>query len=201
MVIKLNQKTDVVIVVDLQNDFCPGGALAVPDGDKILPVVNNLTKKFDYVVATMDWHPENHCSFLAQGGQWPKHCVEGTWGALLHPDFDIDRIRYFLVVFKGFMQDRDDYSGFAARNASIELPLGILLREKWGKFRIFVVGLATDYCVKATVLDGLKLGFEVYVVTDAIAAVNVNPGDGERALQEMEDAGAQLCTSGDIISS
>lgn len=188
--------TDALVIVDLQNDFCPGGSLAVPQGDKIVPVVNKLMPLFLHVMATKDWHPENHCSFKI----WPSHCVQDTFGAEFHPDLEAGLIAH--IFYKGYLMERDDYSGFKGISLVWTLiDMGVFLEarlRKLGVGRIFVTGLATDYCVKATVLDGLKLGFEVYVVTDAVAAVNVKKGDGKRALEEMVVAGAKLCKSKDI---
>ncbi len=173
-----------LVLVDIQNDFCPGGALAVKDGDQVVPVANALMPKFPVVVATQDWHPADHCSFQPQGGPWPPHCVQGTPGAELHPGLEQSRIT--ARVQKGFQRDRDAYSGFPG--------LDDVLQSHHVK-RIYVMGLATDYCVRATVLDGLKRGYEVYVVTDGVRAVNVKPDDGARALEEMQRAGAKLITS------
>lgn len=169
-----------LILVDIQNDFCPGGALAVRDGDQVVPVANRLSPKFPVVVATQDWHPANHCSFKI----WPPHCVQDTPGAELHRDLDQSRIT--CRVRKGFARDEDSYSGFPG--------LDEVLREH-GVKELFVVGLATDYCVRATVLDGLKLGYEVNVVTDGVRAVDVKPGDGAKALAQMAEAGAALLES------
>lgn len=202
--VKVNENTDALVIVDLQNDFCPGGSLAVPGGDEIVPVVNRLMPFFETVVATRDWHPENHCSFIVNGGSWPVHCIIYSKGAAFHPGLERG---YVLQIFsKGYHQYRDDYSGFAgisgygwderlAPRFLAEQHILDRYLKNWGRKRIFVVGLATDYCVKATVLDGLKLGFEVVVIEDGIRAVNVNPDDGKKAIQEMKDAGAKFITS------
>jgi nicotinamidase/pyrazinamidase len=175
-----------LIVVDFQNDFCPGGSLPVPDGDKIAPLINKLAQKFKTVITTQDWHPPNHVSFVAQGGQWPVHAVMGTFGAELHPDFDATVAS--ARVIKGNNPDKEAYSAFQ------DTDLHDIL--KGGNFdRVFICGLATDYCVRATVLDALRLGYEVYLVEDAVRAVNVNPDDGENALAEMQTAGAKLIHS------
>ncbi len=185
--------TDALIIVDLQNDFCSGGALAVSGGDEIVPVVNKFMPLFLHVMATKDWHPENQSSFKDNGGIWPVHCVQNTFGSEFHRNLDARLIQD--IFCKGQCRDRDDYSGFMGISATGFLDLGLTER---GIRRIFVVGLATDYCVKATVLDGLALTFEVYVITDAIAAVNVKKGDGKKALEEMVAADAKLCKSKDI---
>ena len=184
MKIKLREK-DALIVVDLQNDFCPGGALAVPEGDKIVPVLNAYIERFSnsrsIIVATRDWHPENHISFAEQGGIWPKHCVQNTKGAEFHPDLKLPSDS--IIVSKATEPDKEAYSGFDGTN------LEKLLKGK-GVTRLFVGGLATDYCVRATVLDALRLGFCVFLLLDAIKGVNVQPEDSERAIVEMLEKGA-----------
>ncbi|MEO0239035.1 MAG: bifunctional nicotinamidase/pyrazinamidase [candidate division WOR-3 bacterium] len=184
MKIKLREK-DALIVVDLQNDFCPGGALAVPEGDKIVPVLNAYIERFSnsksLIVATRDWHPENHISFAEQGGIWPKHCVQNTKGAEFHPDLKLPSDS--IIVSKATEPDKEAYSGFDGTN------LDKLLKGK-GVTRLFVGGLATDYCVRATVLDALRLGFCVFLLLDAIKGVNVQPEDSERAIVEMLEKGA-----------
>lgn len=180
-----------LILVDIQNDFCPNGALAVTEGDLIVPIVNRLISRFPLVVSTQDWHPANHISFKAQGGTWPPHCVQGTTGAELHPDLNTDTIA--LYFRKASAPDKDDYSEFAGKDEQGR-SLDEVLRG-YGVKKIYVVGLATDYCVLETVLDGLKYGYEVYAVTDAMRAVNVNPDDGEKALYKMVSSGAHLVTS------
>jgi nicotinamidase/pyrazinamidase len=188
-----NFKNAALVLVDIQNDFCPGGALAVRDGDEIVPIVNQLILHFPVVVATLDWHPADHCSFRVQGGPWPPHCVQGSRGAELHPDLDTSRITF--NVRKAFTRDKDEYSEFAGVDEK-----GRSLRELLRNVKqLYFVGLATDYCVRATALDALKLGYEVFVVTDAVRAVNVKPGDGKRALAEMERAGAHLGTSAELL--
>jgi len=173
------------VIVDFQNDFTPGGALAVPEGDAIADRLNELAAdpRFDLVVATRDWHPPDHGSFADRGGPWPVHCVQDTDGAELHPA--LDRSRVDVIVDKGQDQDTEGYSGFQGTR------LGELLRER-GIDRLTVVGLATDYCVKNTALDALREGFEVEVDTAAVRGVDVEEGDSERALEEMRDAGAKV---------
>src|ERR687896_664227 len=172
-----------LVIVDFQNDFCPGGALAVPDGDEIAPRVNELTASGDYavVVATRDWHPPDHGSFAEQGGPWPVHCVAGTPGAQLHPALDESRVDE--VVDKGQDPTTEGYSGFDATN------LAELLRER-DVDQLTIVGLATDYCVKNTALDALREGFAVTVASTAVRGVEVERGDSERALAEVRAAGA-----------
>ena len=174
-----------LVIVDFQNDFCPGGALAVPDGDAIAGRLNDLagSGEYDFVVATRDWHPPDHNSFAAQGGPWPVHCVAGTPGAELHHALDPTAID--VVVDKGQDRSTDGYSGFEAT------PLADLLREHEVD-HVTVVGLATDYCVKNTALDALRNGFHVTVDSTATRGVEVEPGDSERALAEVRAAGASV---------
>ena len=173
------------MIVDFQNDFTPGGALAVPQGDEIAEKLNELaaSDRFDLVVATRDWHPPEHSSFAGQGGPWPPHCVAGTEGAELSPGLDAALVD--VVVDKGTDPTTEGYSGFDGTD------LAALLRER-GIEEITVVGLATDYCVKNTVLDARRLGFEVDVDAAGIRAVDVEPGDGQRAIDEMTAAGARV---------
>ena len=174
-----------LVIVDFQNDFTPGGALAVRDGDAIAARIDELARSGDYdlVVATRDWHPPDHGSFAAQGGPWPVHCVRGTPGAELHPA--LDRALVDVVVDKGQDPGTEGYSGFEATN------LAELLRERRID-HVTVVGLATDYCVKNTALDALRKGFGVTVDSTAVRAVEVQPGDGERALEEVRAAGGSI---------
>jgi nicotinamidase/pyrazinamidase len=174
-----------LLIIDFQNDFTEGGALAVPDGDAIAGRVNELidSGEFDLVVATRDWHPPDHESFREQGGPWPPHCVQGTVGAELHDRFD--RARVDVVVDKGQDPATEGYSGFDATG------LEDLLRER-GVDAVCVVGLATDYCVKHTALDAAGAGFAVEVRASATRPVEVKPGDGARALQELRDAGVEV---------
>jgi nicotinamidase/pyrazinamidase len=174
---------EALIVVDVQNDFCPGGALAVHRGDEVVDPVNDLAAATAYVVATRDWHPPNHGSFVGNGGPWPIHCVRDTEGAQLHALLDRDRID--AIVDKGQARDSDGYSGFEAT------ALEALLRDH-GVELVHVAGLALDYCVKATALDAKRAGFDVVVHLGATRAVDVNPGDGKRAAAELEQAGVRL---------
>ena len=172
-----------LIVVDVQNDFCPGGALAVPDGDAVVEAVNRMAADHELVVATRDWHPPDHGSFAAQGGPWPVHCVQGTAGAELHPGVDQGQID--VIVDKGQVSDREGYSGFEGTE------LERLLRES-GVDAVDVAGLALDYCVKATALDARRAGLDVTVHRGATRAVEVEPGDGERAVAELRAAGVEV---------
>jgi nicotinamidase/pyrazinamidase len=177
--------SEALLIVDFQNDFTPGGALAVERGDEIAGRLNELAAdpRFELVVATRDWHPPDHGSFREQGGIWPVHCVQGTHGAELNPA--LDRSLVDAVVDKGQARDTDGYSAFEAPE------LEPLLRER-GVERITIGGLATDYCVKNTALDALRLGFDVTVDPDAVRGVEVEPGDSERALDEVRAAGAAV---------
>lgn len=176
-----------LLVVDVQNDFCPGGTLAVPNGDRVVPVINRLMDKFPLVVASKDWHPHETVHFQ----KWPVHCVHNTRGAEFHPQLDSAKIKQ--VFLKGTGNKDDGYSAFEATN----LDLAKYLKEQ-GVTDLYVTGLATDYCVRASALDAIRLGFKTYVVTDAVAAVNVQPGDDQKALDEMQKAGATLVQSTDI---
>jgi nicotinamidase/pyrazinamidase len=172
-----------LIVVDVQNDFCPGGALAVPDGDAVVDAVNRMAADAPFAVATRDWHPPDHGSFAAQGGPWPVHCVRDTPGAQLHPGIDASHID--AIVDKGQASHLDGYSGFE------ETDLERLLREH-DVDTVDVAGLALDYCVKATALDAKRAGLNVIVHRDATRAVEVSPGDGERAVAELRAAGVEV---------
>jgi nicotinamidase/pyrazinamidase len=183
--------TDALIVVDVQNDFCPGGALAVPDGDEVVPVINELMPRFRHVIATQDFHPHGHSSFISEGGPWPEHCVQGTPGAEFHPALDMPRVDE--IVRKGTDPATDGYSGFAGT------ALADRLRAR-GIERVVVTGLATDYCVRATIVEAIEHGFDAVVLTDAVRAVDVAPGDGDEALEDMSRAGATLVASDGLNS-
>ncbi len=183
---------DGLIIVDLQMDFCPGGALAVAEGDAVVSPVNALLDIPRWMkVATRDWHPADHASFQEQGGIWPVHCVAETPGAAFHPQIRAEKVE--MVVSKATTRDAEAYSGFDGTSLANDL------RAK-GIGRLFVCGLATDYCVKATALDARREGFDVVVVEDAVRAVNVDPEDGENAIEEMRAAGCVFALSGDIRS-
>jgi nicotinamidase/pyrazinamidase len=186
-----------LVVVDLQNDFAdPAGGLSVAGGDRIVPTVNGEIAMASAAGATIaftqDWHPESTPHFAKDGGIWPVHCVADSWGAELHPDTVVPRTA--LRVHKG-ANGEDGYSGFTMRDPvggeTIPTELEGLLRERDVR-RVVVVGLATDYCVKATALDARRLGFDTFLLTDAIAAVDLAPGDGARAIDEMREAGVGL---------
>src|SRR4051794_37900673 len=176
---------EALLIIDFQNDFCPGGALPVPDGDAIAARVKELldSGRFDLVVATRDWHPANHNSFAAQGGPWPPHCVQGTEGAELHPSLDRERIDH--VVDVGTAPEDEGYSGFEKSDLA-----DILERHKIDA--VTVVGLATDYCVRATALDALAAGLNVTVDRHGVRGIDVESGDSERALAEIEKAGGAV---------
>jgi nicotinamidase/pyrazinamidase len=182
---------EALIIVDVQNDFCAGGALAVPDGDAVIEPVNRLAHEIPLVFATRDWHPPDHHSFATFGGPWPVHCVRDTPGAQLHPRLDADRID--AIVDAGRTPEAEGYSGFEDTN------LEQLLREH-GVDTVHVAGLATDYCVRATARAAKELGFDVVLHRDAIRAVDVKPGDGERAEAEMVEAGIRVTGSAPTVS-
>jgi nicotinamidase/pyrazinamidase len=176
-----------LIIVDVQNDFCPGGSLAVARGNEVVAPLNRLAGEFldrnEPVFKTRDWHPEKTKHFAAYGGTWPVHCVQGTRGAEFHPML-LDDPRE-TIISKGIDERADGYSGFDGTN------LARLLREE-GVEEVWVGGLATDYCVKHTVLDALRLGFRVKALADAMRPVNLDPEDGAQAIQEMRAAGAEI---------
>jgi nicotinamidase/pyrazinamidase len=174
---------DALIVVDVQNDFCPGGALPVPDGDAVVEPINRLMEEIPFTVATRDWHPPNHDSFAAQGGPWPVHCVAGTGGAELHPKLHTSQID--AIVDAGRKPEDEGYSGFE------HTDLERLLRDH-GVDRVHVAGLALDYCVRATALDAHQAGFDVVLHRGATRAINVDPGDEERTLEELREAGVEV---------
>lgn len=200
-----------LILVDLQNDFCPGGALAVARGDETIAVANRILPHFGVVAATQDWHPANHRSFAANHpgkhpGEmidlnglmqvlWPVHCVQDTKGAELRAD--LDRARITEVIQKGTDPAIDSYSGFFDNGKRKATGLAEWLRARWIQ-QVYVMGLATDYCVRATALDARTLGFDVWVVQDGCRAVDLKPGDGERALAELRGAGCAIVESGAI---
>ena len=181
-----SEKKQALIVVDVQNDFCPGGTLAVAHGDEVVPPLNKLIAEFlqrgDPVFKSRDWHPPTTKHFADFGGTWPVHCVQGTKGAEFHPDLTDDaRIQ---IISKG-LGDEDTYSAFDGTDLAAQL-------HKLGVDEVLVGGLATDYCVKNTALDALKEGFAVKALTNAMRPVDLQPGDGERAIEEMRRAGAEI---------
>jgi len=182
-----------LLLVDLQNDFFPGGALAVPGADVLIPLINTYIKHFSRqgwaILATRDWHPANHASFTEQQGPWPVHCVQGSRGAQFHSDLVMPP--GMMVISKGTDPKKDAKSGFDGSSLADRL-------EDLDVQTLFVLGLATDYCVKHTVLDGCTHGFRVVLLTDATKGVNRQPDDFQKALQEMTDAGAVLANIGDF---
>lgn len=184
---------DALLIVDVQYDFLPGGALGVPDGDRVLAPINNAIALFRArglpIFASRDWHPANHCSFREQGGPWPPHCVADTAGAAFSSDLDLPATA--TLIYKATRVDEEAYSVFGGTGFE-----GMLRAA--GVRRIFIGGLATDYCVLATTRDACLLGFSVVVLTDAVCAVDVHPGDGERALAEMRQLCAQFTTSKEL---
>ncbi len=199
---------NALILVDIQNDFVPGGALAVPEGDQVAGVANRLIPHFDLVVATQDWHPADHMSFASQhpgreiGEQvdldgltqilWPDHCVEETSGAEFVADLDADAIDQ--IIRKGTDRTIDSYSGFFDNGHRKSTGLGDYLNSR-GVDRVYIMGLATDYCVKFTALDAVELGFETNLIQDGSRGVNLNPGDVEQAIKEMQTAGVRVVDS------
>lgn len=194
MRISLTEKS-ALIIVDVQNDFLPGGALPVPNGNSVIEPLNRYIELFNKnrlpVFATRDWHPKDHVSFKERGGPWPSHCVQNTYGAQIPEKLKLpSNVR---IIDKAFSPDRDSYSGFQETVLDLEL-------RRLSVRRLFIGGLATDYCVKATVLDSLELGFETILLLDAIKGVDVNPGDSENAIRTMILKGAIAITSEDLVS-
>jgi nicotinamidase/pyrazinamidase len=203
-----------LILVDIQNDFLPGGALAVPDGDAVVPVANELQAAFSLVAATQDWHPANHGSFAVNhpGKKvfeqiewnglpqtlWPVHCVQGTWGAEFAPALRRERIAK--IFHKGTDAGIDSYSGLFDNGRRKSTGLGEWLKAS-GVAEIFVCGLATDYCVKFTALDGARLGFKTHFIQDASRGVNLRPNDVRDAIAEMNRAGVATVQSADVLKS
>ena len=201
-----------LIIVDVQNDFCPGGALAVPQGDEVVPIINRLTQSgyFDVIVATQDWHPSDHLSFASQHGKtpgelielngqpqvmWPDHCVENSRGAELVSNLESSRITR--IFQKGQKREVDSYSGFFDNDHQTETGLGEYLKsQQVGE--VFVCGLATDYCVKYSALDAKALGFKTSLIEDASRGVNLNDGDVEKAVEEMKANGVLVVQSTDL---
>jgi nicotinamidase/pyrazinamidase len=200
-----------LLLIDLQYDFCPGGALAVAHGDETIPIANRLMPKFPTIIATQDWHPKNHGSFAVNnegkkpydmgelGGlpqvMWPAHCLQGTRGAELHADLDRNLITE--VFRKGTDPEIDSYSGFFDNGHKKSTGLGDWLKQRDIK-KLYILGLATDYCVKFTALDARQLGFEVAVVVDGCRGVELAPGDSDKAFAEMRAAGASLVESASV---
>jgi len=208
----LNSATDALLVIDLQNDFCPGGALEVAGGDEIVPVVNSLARRFAHVVLTQDWHPRAHISFAnahpgarpyqtiaaPYGPQalWPDHCVQNTAGAALHPGLSIPHAE--LILRKGFRREIDSYSAFLENDHFTPTGLAGYLRERSLK-RLFLCGLAYDFCVRFSAIDGTALDFECVVIEDATRAVGL-PGSVEATDQAFEEAGIQRVQAEDLLA-
>jgi nicotinamidase/pyrazinamidase len=182
-----------LILVDIQNDFCPGGSLAVKEGDAVVSIANELQKRFPLVVATKDWHPPGHSSFVSL---WPPHCVQETAGAEFVAGLDTSRVAR--VFLKGTDPEVDSYSGFFDNEHLRATGLGDYLKGR-GVTDVFVIGLATDYCVKFTALDAVMLGFKTTVIEDACRGVEVQEGDTRRALVEMAEAGVQITESRTLL--
>ena len=207
---RIDLNRDAFLAIDVQNDFCAGGALAVPDGDAVVAPINDLIARFTHVVATQDWHPVDHASFapnhagaapfskisMPYGEQtlWPSHCVQGTAGAAFHPKFAFDRAT--AIIRKGWRRDVDSYSAFFENDRVTPTGLGGLLRER-GVARVFLAGLATDFCVSFSALDARRLGFEAFVVLDACRAIDLD-GSRASALAAWEKAGVAVVTAADI---
>lgn len=201
-----------LLIVDVQNDFCPGGALEVPAGDRIIPVINSLSSTFNTVILTQDWHPKGHSSFasthekkepyetieMPYGEQvlWPDHCIQGNKGAAFHPDLEVNRGQ--LIIRKGFRKDIDSYSAFFENDQKTPTGLTGYLRER-GVKTLYVTGLATDFCVRWTVLDGMSENFDVFVVEDAVRGIDIE-GSVEQAWNEMASAGAKKVSSAELLS-
>ena len=199
-----------LLIIDVQNDFCPAGKLAVPEGDQIIKPINALLSLFEYVVQTQDWHPSDHLSFasnhvgkkayetidMSYGEQvlWPDHCVQNSKGAEFHPD--LDTTKSTLIVRKGFRRNIDSYSAFTENDRKTTTGLHGFLRSV-GISRLFLTGLATDFCVKWSALDAINYGFETYLITDAVRGINLN-NSVEFAMQEMKDAGVKFITSAEL---
>ncbi len=204
--------TDALVIIDIQNDFCPGGSLAVPCGDETIPVANRLARLFGTTILTQDWHPAGHSSFasaytgkapfetteLAYGTQvlWTDHCVQGTPGAAFHPDLDVDAAQ--LVIRKGFRPGIDSYSAFYENDKTTATGLAGYLRER-GITRVFFVGLATDFCVAYSAEDAVRCGFEAFVVEDGCRGIDLN-GSVAAAKDRLTAAGVRFITSTDIIT-
>ena len=202
-----------LILVDIQNDFVPGGALAVAEGDKVVPVANRIQSAFDLIVATQDWHPANHGSFASQhpGTKpgdvidlngiaqvlWPDHCVQRSRGAEFHPGLETRRIA--AVFQKGVDPEIDSYSGFFDNGHRRGTGLAEYIRSR-NVTDVYIAGLATDYCVKFTALDARSLGLNVFIVEDACRGVNLNPGDSAAAIDQMQAAGVHAITSDDLVA-
>jgi len=203
----ITQDSDVLIVIDVQNDFCPNGALAVQHGDEVVPLINEMSSKFEHVVLTQDWHPAGHSSFasshpgkhpfetteLDYGVQvlWPNHCVQGSSGAEFHPGLNLNDVE--MIIRKGFRKDIDSYSAFFENDHKTPTGLTGYLRTR-GFSRVFLAGLATDYCVAYSAIDARREGFDVVVIEDACRAINLD-GSLNQAMHDMQQASVSLIAS------
>ena len=199
-----------LLIIDVQNDFCPGGNLAVPEGDAVVPIINKLIDQFDIIIQTQDWHPANHSSFasnhagknpydtieLEYGTQvlWPNHCIQNSLGAAFHPELNTEKTQ--VIIRKGFRAKIDSYSTFFENDKITATGLSGYLRER-GVEELYATGLATDFCVKWSILDGLQEGFKMFLVQDAVRGIDLN-GSLQSALDEMKEKGAVFITSDQI---
>jgi len=199
-----------LLIVDIQNDFCPGGALAVPEGDAVIPIINSISGRFEKVVATQDWHPVDHMSFAVQHRSkeydvimlngiaqvlWPVHCVPGTWGAEFHKDLDIRP--FDLIIRKGTNREIDSYSTFLENDKKTETGLHYYLKGLEIK-KIYLSGIATDYCVYFSAIDARNLGFDVFVIIDATRGIGVPEGSIEKAVQHMKERGVHIISHDEL---
>jgi len=205
------ERRKALIIVDVQNDFCPGGALPVPEGDKVIPIINQIVGKFDKVIATQDWHPGNHVSFATTHNRkpyevvridneieqvlWPTHCVQGSYGAEFHKGLSLWKVN--LILRKGTNVNLDSYSAFFENDKRTETGLHYYLRGL-GVEEVYLCGLATDYCVYYSAVDSINLGFKTYVVIDGCRGVNVPPGNLDRVLKDMMDRGIKIIESREL---
>lgn len=202
---------NALLVVDIQNDFCPNGALAVPDGDSIIPTVNKLINRFDVIVQTQDWHPAGHSSFASSHGNkepfdtieldygtqvlWPDHCVQGSKGAEFHPD--LNTLKTQVIIRKGFRKSIDSYSTFFENDQKTSTGLTGYLKDR-GITDLYTVGLATDFCVKWSILDGIDEGFTMHIVEDAVKGIDLD-GSLDKAWSEMKEKGVKITNSDEIL--
>ena len=208
--VEFDAVTDALVVIDVQNDFCPGGALAVAEGDIVVPVINAVALRFANIAVTQDWHPPGHISFASTHGKapfetielpygrqvmWPDHCIQGSFGAELHPGLEL--LGAQAIVRKGFHPDVDSYSGLVEADRTTKTGLGGYLRER-GITRIFLAGLATDFCVAWTALDARAAGFDVVLVEDACRAIDLG-GSMAKATADMADAGVVTLASSALL--
>ncbi len=207
----MNKKKNTLMVVDVQNDFCPGGALAIQDGDRVIPVINQIQPIFDTIIATQDWHPPDHVSFAAKHpGKnvyeiididgisqvlWPPHCISGSMGAAFHPDLETKRFKF--ILRKGMNPNLDSYSVFLENDRKSPTGMDGYLRSQ-EITRVFLSGLATDYCVLYSALDAVSSGFETIVVLDACCGVDVPEGNIEKAIRLMKRSGVKIISSSEL---